>query len=503
MNNKPKEIIIIGGGTAGWMTANSLLKAWGSDTSVTLIESKSIEIIGVGEGSTPYLKQYFSSLGIAESEWMPQCDATYKAGIDFQNWSSVQGYESYFHPFFSQLDLKSAELFFHNSGRRRRGESVNALPNHYFVSAHIASQNLSPVPNENLQLDVDYGYHFDSVKLGAFLKNKAIEQGLAHITDQVLEVKQDHNGSILSIITKDNFELTADFFIDCTGFTGVLVNKTLEREFYSYKDCLFNDSAVAIQTPIDKSKDISAQTISKALKNGWSWKIPLSTRTGNGYVYSSDFISSDNAEFELREQLNVLDEDIKVKHLKMRIGRLKKHWDKNCLAVGLSQGFIEPLEATALMLIQFTVENFISSFDKKDQIIDNTIKDYNLTLNTTFDGVRDYIVAHYKLNSRTDTEYWIACRNEIKTPVNLQNIISVWDKGLDLEQELAKQKESLIYLRPSWYCILSGMGRFPKNLQSTNTPSRVSEANLYCEQMARKYFSNHKVQLQKIYNNYM
>ncbi len=499
MKIKPKSIVIVGGGTAGWMAVNSLLSSWGNSVKITLVESKDIGIIGVGEGSTPYLKQYFSSLGIKESEWMPACDATYKAGISFPDWSTKAGYESYFHPFFSKLDLKPADLFFHNSGLRRRGVNVDALPNHYFVSSQLVKLNKSPVPKIELPFDVDYGYHFDSAKLGRFLKERALRLGLTHVIGNVTSVDTSIDGHITAVNVEAQESLRADFFIDCTGFAGLLVNKTLGLSFCSYKDSLFNDAAVAIPTSLEPHAQIAPQTVSRALTNGWSWRIPLTSRWGNGYVFSSDFISPDNAETELRTQLGLLDADIEARHLKMRVGRLNQHWHKNCLAVGLSQGFIEPLEATALMLIQFTIDRFISSFEDESKSAELTKADYNKDLNKTFDGVRDYIVAHYKLNSRNDSAYWRACREDALTPDSLANLITTWDRGGDFESALKQQQDSLVYLRPSWYCLFSGMGRFPSPTIEDAQSVPALKAKKYCQKIANEYFLSHKAQLEQVY----
>lgn len=488
MTTQPKSILIVGGGTAGWMAANTLLKNW-PDCQISLVESKDIGIIGVGEGATPYLKQYFRDLNIAEAEWMPACDATYKVGINFENWSTVQGYKNYFHPFFSSLDKQPAEMFFYNSGLRRRGWDADATPGNYFVAAQIANQKLLPISQQTDGVDIDYAYHFDSAKLGGFLRDVAKQKGLKHIIDNVVDVSLDNQQSIDSVLTEHNGKLQADFYLDCTGFRALLINKALKQEYRSYSDNLFNDSAVAIPTAIDSHEAVCPQTRSIALSNGWMWKIPLTSRTGNGYVYSSDFITASDAEAELRRTLKLSDSvDVNARHLKMRIGRLEQHWFKNCLAVGLSQGFIEPLEATALMLVQFTLQRFVECFDKQGRSADIAQSKYNQGLNQTFDGVRDYIVAHYKLNTRSDSEYWIANRENKQVPEALTAILSAWDNGQDVEQVLSTLRNDLVYLRPSWYCILSGMGRFPAALKATNRGASAHDANAYCANTAKRIF---------------
>lgn len=486
MLTKPRSILIVGGGTAGWMTANLLLEAW-PETCITLVESADIGIIGVGEGATPFLKQYFRQLDIAESEWMPACDATYKVGISFENWSGVAGSDRYFHPFYSVLDQPPAELFFHNCGLRRRGFDAPANPNDYFVAAELAKQNLSPIAS--VSQSMDYAYHFDSVKLGQFLRDKAKHKGLIHIVDNVSEVQVANNGDIKQLSCEKHGLLCADFFIDCTGFSAHLINKALKRKYLSYADTLFNDAAVAIQTAYEHEHIVSNQTRSIALSNGWMWKIPLTSRQGNGYVYSQAHISADQAEIELRQKLQLKDNaDVSAKHLKMRIGRLQEHWHANCLAVGLSQGFIEPLEATALMLTQFTVERFIACFTPQKTTTKKVKSDFNQQLNTTFDGIHDYIVAHYQLTQREDTVYWRDNKYNKVMPDILSAIVQAWDNGQDVEKVLDVYQDQLVYLRPSWYCILAGMGRFPVHLKPTSKAADVQQAIDYCQKMATQYF---------------
>ena len=487
----PLRILIVGGGTAGWMTANTLLHKWpGAD--ISLVESKDIGTVGVGEGATPYLKEYFRSLDIQEHEWMPACDATYKAGIIFEDWSTVSGYESYFHPFFSVLDKQPAELFFHNAGLRRRGFDANALPDNYFVASQIAKLGLAPRFNQPTDADIDYAYHFDAAKLGHFLRDRAIHKGLVHIVDDVEEVRLNDIGEIADVVTRVNGPLSADLYVDCTGFRALLINQALKEQYQSYSNQLFNDSAVAIQTPKAEG-NMLAQTRSIALTNGWMWQIPLTSRQGNGYVYSSQYLDKDDAETELRRKLKLDDNaDISARHLKMRIGRLENHWSRNCLAVGLSQGFIEPLEATALMLIQFTVERFVEHYGAGDRA------GFNSSMNQTFDGVRDYIVAHYKLNSRNDSQYWIDNRENNDIPDSLAHLIEAWTTGVDFEKALSEVKQQLVYLRPSWYCILAGMGMFPDKLKSTQQQAPVDQAVAFCQQAANHYFVQHQNKLDEL-----
>lgn len=507
MYKRPNNILICGGGTAGWMAANLFMHKW-PDTKVSLIESDNIGIIGVGEGSTPSLKQFFKTLGITDQEWMPKCNATYKVGIRFPNWSEAKDHNSYFHPFFSELDIKPGEPFFHNSKLQRKGIAANAHPDHYFVTAQMARQKSSPISDKYPKLDIDYGYHFDSGLLGEFLKTRAIENGLVHIIDDISHVEvetqiNEQEQKITYVEAEKTGKHHADLYVDCTGFRSLLMQGALKVEFKNYKENLFNDSAVAIATDIDLSEGITPETRSTALKYGWAWQIPLANRYGNGYVYSSDYITAEEAELELKQHLRLTDDDnIKVRHLKMKVGRLQKHSVGNCLAVGLSQGFIEPLEATALMLVQYTLEQYISAID------DNTEQDklvvFNEKVNHMMEGIRDYIVAHYVLNSRTDTQYWRDCRNAKKSE-NLTKLLVAWNSENTFEDTLDKLDNYLVYLRPSWYVILMGLGHFPE----PKNPSSVELDNVfdfnksrnYCGQLVDDVFPDHVTTLKGMYKD--
>ncbi len=397
-----RKIVIVGGGSAGWMTAmilaNALIR---HGIEISVLESPVVGIIGVGEGSTPWLRGFFDSLGIEESEWMPECKATYKCGITFDGWSTKPGFESYFHPFASMLDNLTMTQFVHNAQARVNGADVCAHPSRFF-----------------------------------------------------------------------------NIFVDCTGFAGILIQKALGTPYVSFSNNLFNDAAIAMPTPI--GDDIPSQTISTALKHGWRWKIPLTSRYGNGYVYSSAFCSADDAEHELREGLGMLDSDTPARHLKMKTGRVTKHWNRNCLAVGLAQGFIEPLEATALLFIQRTVTAFVEFLEAGD-LSEAAHERFNQRVNDHFEGTRDYIVTHYKTNTRRDTEYWRANAANTNLSDSLRQLYGLWMSGKSIAADVGRQAIGKGYPVFSWYCIMSGMGIFPdpKDLRPASPPdNRYSMAEI-------------------------
>jgi 2-polyprenyl-6-methoxyphenol hydroxylase-like FAD-dependent oxidoreductase len=487
-----RRVVIVGGGTAGWMAAMMLADVLlPRGVEIEVLESPIVGIIGVGEGSTPWLRGFFDKLGIEESEWMPACHATYKCGITFDKWSTKPGFESYFHPFASMLDNLTMTQFVHNVNARVRGANLYARPNRFFIAATLADQHLAPKASRNFPFDVWYGYHFDAVLLGQFLQKKAIERGVKYKACHIRQVQLSESGDIASVVTDGGETVAADFFVDCTGFAGLLIQQTLKTPFVSFSSNLFNDAAVAMPTPI--SEEIPSQTVSTAMKHGWAWKIPLTERYGNGYVYSSAFCSADEAERELREHLGMLDSDTPARHLKMKVGRVTQHWNRNCLAVGLSQGFIEPLEATALLFIQKTVSNFVDVLEAGD-MGEAARERFNQTINDHFEGTRDYIVTHYKTNSRTDTDYWNANASNANLSEPLQELFRMWLAGKNIVPDVTRQALGKGYPVFSWYCILSGMGIFPDS-EGLRAPTK-NEARYKLEEidnlLARSALNFHK-----------
>jgi glycine/D-amino acid oxidase-like deaminating enzyme len=457
-----RHIVVVGGGTAGWMTALLLANSkFGERLKVTVLESPQVGIIGVGEGSTPWLRGFFDTLGIEEREWMPACNATYKNGITFDGWSTRPGYERYFHPFASMLDNLTMSQFVHNVHARLNDADVHAHPDRFFISHKVASQGLAPKPRRNFPFDIWYGYHFDSTLLGAFLGKKAVERGVVHVARHMTSTTLDERGDIRALELEGGETLAADFFVDCTGFASLLIGKALKTPYVPFAENLFNDAAIAMPTPSDAGP-IQSQTVSTAMRHGWAWKIPLTSRNGNGYVYSSAHVSADAAETELRTHLGLLDADVAARHLKMRVGRYTQHWNRNCVAVGLSQGFIEPLEATALLFVQRTAMWLVESLEN-GELGEPARASFNDKVNAQFEGTRDYIVTHYKTNTRTDTPYWRdnAANTRLSDPLRL--LLGGWLASKPIVGGIRQGQIGRGYPTMSWYCLLAGVGLFPED----------------------------------------
>src|SRR5208282_3835989 len=272
-----RSVVIVGGGTAGWMTALILARSLvARGVEITLLESPAVGIIGVGEGSTPWLRGFFDTLGIEESEWMPECHATYKCGITFDGWSTKPGFERYFHPFASMLDNLTMPQFVHNAEARTNHANVYVHPDRFFIAARLAQGQLAPKAAEHFPFDVWHGYHFDSVLLGQFLHYKALERGVRYLSRHVTGALLDESGAIASVATREGEAIAADLFVDCTGFAGLLIDKALHTPFVSFANNLFNDAAVAMPSPL--TDEIPSETVSSALRCGWAWRIPLTNR---------------------------------------------------------------------------------------------------------------------------------------------------------------------------------------------------------------------------------
>lgn len=251
-----------------------------------------------------------------------------------------------------------------------------------------------------------------------------------------------------------------DFFVDCSGAASLLIEQTLNSPFTSFSNNLFNNKAVVLSTPV-KAKVIGSCTESTAMSNGWRWAIPLTNRIGNGYVYSDNFVDANAAETELRHAIGMVDADVSAKHLSMRVGYFKQSWKKNCVAIGMSQGFIEPLEATALHLVIESVHTFVTNFELQQSKQANRNK-HNASIEKRYEAIRDYIVAHYKLSSRRDTNYWRENTANQHVSGSLASIINCWTSGNNLSDELSQQNIDRYYPSVSWHCLLAGYGIVPK-----------------------------------------
>jgi len=499
-----KKLAILGGGTAGWMCAAYLSK-FHTDLDITLIESSKIGAIGVGEGSTPHLKQFMQQLGIAEQQWMPYCDATFKAGIYFKNWNGDQ--RAYFHPFYSEMDINTAEVFFVNANARRRGHEQWCGPDSYFLTGHLAKNALSPKAKSPMVREQHYGYHFDAKKLAHILKCYAIERDVTHIDDEFVAATTNAQGEISNLKLKHSAPVNADFYIDASGFNALLIGETLGCKFQPFTEQLLNDSAVTIACPQNMNQPLPAATHSTALSAGWLWQIPLTSRIGTGYVYSSAFLSKQQAEQELAATLNISVNDVEFRHVSMKVGARSCAWQKNVMAIGLAQSFIEPLEATSLMVTQQSIlwlSKAISKIQTSPTQTEKLRLHTNQQLHYLVNGIKDYICAHYATSKRRDSAYWRAVTQTTEIPTRLEPLLAAWRNGDDFDAYLYHQYPESVYSRPSWYSLLAGMD-YRDSALNAPTESAQQEIDLaahaYLESLCSKHFEPHIMQLKAMRQN--
>jgi hypothetical protein len=461
------------------MTASYLSKALSRLDSITVVESATIKTIGVGEATFSFMKLFFDFLDLDEHQWMPHCSAAYKLAIRFVNWTQQPGH--FYHPF-----QRYESACGHTAGEwwLKLKDTAGTFDQACFTVAALCDGMRSPryldgrVYDDQVQAHYDvekrrrnvvmadhtvqypYGYHFNAAELAQFLQRYATKRGVRSFIDDVVEVPRRQDGSIEAVRTKEHGLIDGDLFIDCTGFRGLLINKLLGEPFVSFNDTLLNDSAVAIQVPKDIERDgIRPYTTAHAHNAGWSWNIPLYGRDGTGYVYSSRFIDRDEAEREFREFLGPAANDCAANHIKMRIGRCRNSWVKNCVAIGLSSGFVEPLESTGLFFIQHGIEELVNHFPGPVHD-ERLVRSYNKVINECIDGVREFLTLHYYASSRTDTAFWAATK-QVPLPDALAERLDLWKTRLPTARTIYPAFHGFEHY--SWSVMLLGLGFHPSS----------------------------------------
>jgi tryptophan halogenase len=403
-----KNIVIVGGGTAGWMAAASLVKySQGKNLSICLIESSQIATVGVGEATIPNIVEFNRTLGIDERELIKATQATFKLGIQFEDW--YQQGTRFFHPF-ADFGLKIDQVEFHHYINRLNlhGDQQD-LEDYCFASILAKKGNFAqPHPNPPSPLaDYSYAYHFDASLYAKYLHKYSVNLGVKHIDAKINQVNlQPDNGFIKSVSLHDGREISGDLFIDCSGFQGLLIEKALHTGYEDWSQWLFCDSAVVMQT--ERTGAIHPFTRSIAREAGWQWSIPLQHRMGNGYIYSSQF--QDDAAAKNILLANVTGKALnEPRKLSFTPGRRKQIWNKNCFAIGLASGFLEPLESTSISLVQTAIAKLLSFFpDSEFNLAD--IAEVNRLHNREMENIRDFLILHYKLSQRSDSDFWRQCQ---------------------------------------------------------------------------------------------
>jgi tryptophan 7-halogenase len=408
--NNIEKIIILGGGTAGWMTASALSKHFiGLPVSITLVESEAIGTVGVGESTIPHIRSFNQFLGIDENTFIAETKATFKLGIRFNHWGNLG--DDYIHPF-GPLGHDINGVDFHHYWLRTKIAGNTTPIDHYSLAAVAARAGRfqPPVSDETSILsNYSYAFHFDAALYALYLRRYSEARGVVRREGKMLTaLVSSHSGFIESITLDDGATIGGDLFIDCTGFRGLLIDEILKVEFDDWSQWLACNRAIAVPCEKD-TESLKPFTLSIAHTAGWQWRIPLQHRTGNGHVYCSDYMSDDEATSVLLNNLGGTPL-AEPKMFSFTAGQRKQNWKKNCVAIGLSSGFLEPLESTSIYLIQVGIQKLLEFFPDKDFVKENTAE-FNRHLDAEYSSIRDFIIMHYKENTRTDSDFWIRCRH--------------------------------------------------------------------------------------------
>jgi tryptophan halogenase len=472
-----KNVVIAGGGTAGWMAAAAFGKLLGKTLNITLVESDLIPTVGVGEATIPTLHIFHDLLKIKESDVMKATNATFKLGISFENWKEVN--EDYIHSF-GYLGQGCWAAGFQHFWLKGKQQGIASEIGDY-CPEHVASRRgkFAVVPNQ----DRNYAFHLDAGLYAKFLRNIAEENGVKRVEGTINQVSQNNDSGFIESIALDNGQvIEGDLFIDCTGFKGLLIEETLHTGFEDWSHWLPCDSAIAVQTKLTKATVPYTRSI--AHSSGWQWQIPLQNRMGNGIVFCSKHMSDEEAKATL---LNNIEGDLvnEPRVIKYRTGTRRKHWNKNCVAVGLSSGFIEPLESTSIHLIQQSVIRLMQNLPSK-AMEQTTLDDFNNKMRFEIDNIRDFIILHYHVTQRTDSPFWRYCKG-MDIPETLQQRIDLF-----LDSGNAYKTDRELFGETSWIQVMMGQGLMPERYHTI--VDMMSDAEL------KKFLDNIKMTIERRVN---
>jgi tryptophan halogenase len=447
MTDSKTKVVIAGGGTSGWLSAYSLVSRLGNVLDITLVESDQIGTIGVGEATIPTIRAFHQLIGIDEQEFMSATQATFKLGIQFENWGQEK--DSYFHSF-GEIGQRSWMAEFHEFWMEAKAQGFGGSLEDYCLELKAAKANkfAKQAGNKN----VNYAYHFNATAYAGFLRAKSETAGVKREEGFIEQISKDDTGNIISLTLGNGKEITGDFFIDCTGFRSLLIGESLDVGYQDWSHYLAADSAIAVQTKAVEEPRPYTQAMAHSA--GWQWRIPLQNRVGNGIVYSSKFLSDDDARSTLMG--NLTGEPLtEPRQLRFTTGRREKAWHKNCVAVGLSSGFLEPLESTSIHLVTTALLRLMKMFPFGG----NTAllaEQYNREVKLEAETIRDFIILHYHLTARDDSPFWEHYRT-MEIPESLAHRMAIFK-----ENGYAWLDDVGLFRVDSWVQVMMGQGIMPK-----------------------------------------
>ncbi len=451
---KQWRVVVLGGGTAGWMAAAGIASLLGQQVRVELIESKEIGIVGVGEATLPHIRSYIERLGLDEDEFIRATHATYKLGIDFRDFGRIG--DSYIHPFGSFGEDVANVPFHHFWLSMAQHGDAGPIGDYSMAVAMARANRFSPPPaGTGIASSFGYAYQFDATLFGPFMRDFGVRNGVVRTEALVTRVHRDGaTGDVTGLELEGGRIVEGDLFVDCSGFRSLLLGDTLNVDWEDWSHWLPCDRAAAMPCA-HAEHEIEPYTRAIAMPGGWRWRIPLQHRVGNGYVFSSHFTTEDEAVALLRQAVEgPAQADPRI--LRFRAGRRRNSWVGNVVAVGLSSGFLEPLESTSIYLAQMAVTNLIELFPTGDGIDGADRDEFNRLVDMEYDRIRDFLILHYHASERDDSAFWDHVRT-MTIPDTLSGKIELWRETGRLEH----YSEGL-FLAPSWVAVLLGQGIIPR-----------------------------------------
>lgn len=483
MSKLTKTVVIVGGGIAGWLTAGRLAAKHQShkenSLNVVLIESANIPAVVVGEGTWPTMRSTLRALGISETDFIRECDASFKQGAKFAKWCNGKDEDFYYHPLVLPQGFAKTDLAAHWLARQEAAckghEQVSSFSNEVCYQEAICEKGIAPKTIRTPEFSdvANYAYHLDSAKFAIFLQKHCQEKlGITQIVDDVIAVNSQENalkqtsektleltsekGDICSVTTQSHGDIAGELFIDCTGFSSLLLGKHYGVPFKSCSDVLFIDTALAVQVPYDNDDSaIASHTISTGQEAGWIWDIGLQQRRGVGYVYSSKHSTEEEARAILADYVGDKFSSLNVRKIPIVSGHREKLWHNNCVAIGLSAGFLEPLEASALVMVELAAQMLSEQLPQSRDVMDVVAKRFNETALYRWQRIIDFLKLHYILSEREEP-FWADNREPKTIPLSLQDLMKLWQYRAPADHDFTSNNE--VFPAASYQYVLYGMG---------------------------------------------
>ncbi len=506
MDKPVKHIVIVGGGTAGWLTAGLIAAAHCSDQSsgiaVTLIEAPDIPTIGVGEGTWPTMRDTLQKIGLSETDFICGVDASFKQGSQFNGWVNRSPEDTYYHPFVLPEGYFDHSAIAYWTQKNHEAASTGGKPLSFAdalsVQSHLCRAGLAPKQPATPEYGAvaNYAYHLDAGKFADVLTRHCTSKlGVKHVQAHVAGVDCDGDGYINAVTLKDGIApIAGDLFIDCTGSRALLIGQHYGVGFTQCKDILFNDTALAVQVPYTTGDaPIASATLSTAMGAGWVWDIGLSSRRGVGYVYSSAHTDDTAAEADLRtyvaSSLGERDADsLDTRKISFNPGHRDQFWVKNCVAIGMSAGFIEPLEASALVMVELSANQVAEDMPSNRAVMDLTAARFNKRFTYRWQRIIEFLKLHYVLSKRGDSDYWQDNRDSATIPDRLQNLLRLWQYQPPSRHDFTATEE--VFSAASYQYVLYGMGHQTAPRATTTKFEDFKAAEQHVQknfELARKY----------------